>query len=116
MKLRLTERKLINLHIDFKDYDEFEEFFIGLKGKYMSPGGVANRLGVSRQLVNVWIRRDVINSYRYDGVEGQFVIIPFTEIEKAIIHMQKSKSNENSEDKNSIKESLSEMISRLLKK
>lgn len=109
---------MIALYVDFDDYDKFEEFFIGLNGRYMSPGGVSQRLGVSRQLVNAWVKGDIINSYRYDGVEGQFVIIPYEEIEKAIIHMKKRqergiKKDEEEVNRNS---SLKEIFSRVFKK
>lgn len=79
----------------------------------MSPGGIAQRIGVSRQVVNNWVKRDVINSYRYNGVEGQFVIIPLTEIEKAVIHMNKNGIDDDTPEKKSM---LREIINRLIKK
>lgn len=50
----------------------------------ISPGGVAKDFNVSRQTVNNWINKDVINAYSYDGKEGEYVIINTSEYYKII--------------------------------
>ena len=50
-------------------------------GGFASPGYICGRYGISRQVVHNWIRRDVIDAYRYKGKEGYFIFIPISEIE-----------------------------------
>lgn len=50
-------------------------------GGFASPGYICARYGISRQVVHNWIRRDIIDAYRYKGKEGYFIFIPMSEIE-----------------------------------
>ena len=80
------------MYIDYDNYKEFEDFFVSLSGQYLSPGGAAARLGVTRQLVNNWISRDNwIVAHRYKGPQGDFVIVPLEELnhEKIKNHIRK---------------------------
>lgn len=43
----------------------------GVGGRVLSPGGAANKLGVTRATVNNWTRRDVLNCW----VCGRIVLV-----------------------------------------
>lgn len=72
------------MYIDCKNYYEFDQKMNReLDGRFVSPGYICNRFGVSRQLVHNWITRDnLIDAYRYEGKQGYFICIPFSEVEK----------------------------------
>lgn len=70
------------MYIEYDSYMEFENYFVKLKGQYLSPGAVAKVYDVSRQGVNYWIKADIINAHRYIGKQGTFVIVPIDEFKK----------------------------------
>lgn len=70
------------MYIDYDNYMDFEKYFVKLKGQYLSPGAVGKVYGVSRQAVNYWINKDVVDAHRYIGKQGSFVIIAIDEFKK----------------------------------
>lgn len=91
------------MYIDCKDYKDFnQKMNKELDGRFVSPGYICNNFGVSRQLVHNWIVRDnLINAYRYEGDQGYFICIPFSEVEK-LYHLKLKKIIEEREKKNKI--------------
>lgn len=64
-------------------YDEFMDFVKAMeKDNFVSPGGLAKRCNVTRQTVNNWINRDLIDAHSYDGREGQYTLIHVSEFKK----------------------------------
>lgn len=71
------------MYIDYDNYIDFEAFFTSLGGQYLSPGGAAKKLKVSRQAFFNWIKRDnLITAHRFSGPQGDFVVIPLGELDK----------------------------------
>lgn len=72
------------MYIEIKDFKEFTEFLDRHQDRFVSPGYLVNKFGVSRQKVNNWISRDdLIDAYRFDdGKRGKYVLIPYDEVEK----------------------------------
>lgn len=66
----------------FIDCESYQELNRRAGSNIVSPGYICDKYGISRQVVHNWIKRDVINAYRYQGKEGYFIFIPLTEIEK----------------------------------
>lgn len=75
------------MYIEYDDFDEFNEFAMDSEYKMFSPGWVAMVFGVSRQAVNQWINKDVIDAYRCKaekGNAGHYVLISEAEYPKIL--------------------------------
>lgn len=71
------------MFIDCESYDDINSRVSEVdKDGFVSPGYFNMMYGISRQVVHNWIKRDVINAYRYEGKEGYFIFIPLSEVER----------------------------------
>lgn len=68
----------------FHDMDSWLEYTSNHDSKMLSPGGVAQKFGVSRQSVNNWIYRSrEVRYYRYvTKRNGHYGAIPSDDVEK----------------------------------
>lgn len=71
------------MFIDCESYDDINSRVSEAdKDGFVSPGYFNMMYGIGRQVVHNWIKRDVINAYRYEGKEGYFIFIPLSEVER----------------------------------
>ena len=58
--------------------------------KGLSPGGLANKIGVTRQTINNWINSDVIDAHTFDSESGVYVMIDAdTEMNKILRYKER---------------------------
>lgn len=73
------------MYIEYEDFEEFNDLIMESEYKMFSPGWVAQYFGVTRQAVNNWINRDIIDAYRCVAGKGQlghYVLISESEYAK----------------------------------
>lgn len=72
------------MYIEYDDFDEFNDVTMSSEYKMFSPGWVARVFGVSRQAVNQWINRDIIDAHRCKADGGYYVMISESEYPKIL--------------------------------
>lgn len=70
------------MYIDYDSFNELDEALDSIKGREYSPGYVSRIYGVTRQSVQQWIAKDIINAHRCKGDGGHYVYIKESEFAK----------------------------------
>lgn len=75
----MFDEKKIYRFKSFKDFLKVNDYF---HGKMVSPGGAASLCGVTRQAINNRGRRGKIRVFKYDGIYGEYVLIPLEDLKQ----------------------------------
>lgn len=72
------------MYIEYEDFEDFNDITMGSEYKMFSPGWVARVFGVSRQAVNQWINKDIIDAHRCSDDGSYYVLISESEYPKIL--------------------------------